>query len=267
MVTRAIAEDLGKGDLSAQLIPIEQHASASIVCRETAVLCGTTWFDEVFRQIDPSISIKWLAQEGETLSAKQTLCTLHGCARSLLSGERAALNFLQSLSATASTAQRYAEAVAGTGVKVLDTRKTLPGWRLAQKYAVKVGGCHNHRIGLFDAFLIKENHIAAVGGISAAISTARKINPNTLLEVEVETLEQLQEALAAQPDRIMLDNFDLPLLEQAVNLTAGKIDLEASGNITLANIRTKAETGVNYISIGALTKDIKAIDLSMRFNP
>jgi len=267
MVQRAVAEDIGSGDLSAQLIPSQQQASASVICRQEAILCGQAWFDEVFRQLDPAVQVTWLAQEGEKVQADQPICKLHGSARSLLSGERCGLNFIQSLSATATTAQRYATAVAGTGVKVLDTRKTLPLWRLAQKYAVKIGGCHNHRIGLFDAFLIKENHIAAAGSITEAINTARTINPQVLLEVEVENLEQLREALKAKPDRIMLDNFDLPLLKQAVNITAGQIELEASGNITLSNIRSKAETGVNFISVGALSKDIKAIDLSMRFNP
>jgi len=266
MVQRAVAEDIGSGDLSAQLIPPQQQANASVICREEAVLCGRVWFDEVFRQLDPAVQIEWLAQEGEKVQADQPLCKLHGSARSLLSGERCGLNFIQSLSATATTAQRYATAVAGTGVKVLDTRKTLPLWRLAQKYAVKIGGCHNHRIGLFDAFLIKENHISAAGSITEAINTARTINPHVLLEVEVENLEQLHEALKAKPDRIMLDNFDIPLLKQAVNITAGQIELEASGNITLSNIRSKAETGVNFISVGALSKDIKAIDLSMRFS-
>jgi len=266
MVQRAVAEDIGSGDLSAQLIPPQQQASASVICREEAVLCGQAWFDEVFRQLDPEVQIEWLAQEGENVQAEQPLCKLHGSARSLLSGERCGLNFIQSLSATATTAQRYATAVAGTGVKVLDTRKTLPLWRLAQKYAVTVGGCHNHRIGLFDAFLIKENHIAAAGSITEAINSARAINPQVLLEVEVENLEQLHEALKAKPDRIMLDNFDISLLKQAVNITAGQIELEASGNITLSNIRSKAETGVNFISVGALSKDIKAIDLSMRFS-
>jgi len=266
MVQRAVAEDIGSGDLSAQLIPPQQQANASVICREEAVLCGRVWFDEVFRQLDPAVQIEWLAQEGEKVQADQPLCKLHGSARSLLSGERCGLNFIQSLSATATTAQRYATAVAGTGVKVLDTRKTLPLWRLAQKYAVKIGGCHNHRIGLFDAFLIKENHISAAGSITEAINTARTINPQVLLEVEVENLEQLHETLKAKPDRIMLDNFDIPLLKQAVNITAGQIELEASGNITLSNIRSKAETGVNFISVGALSKDIKAIDLSMRFS-
>jgi len=267
MVQWAVAEDIGSGDLSAQLILPQQQANASVICREEAVLCGQAWFDEVFRQLDPAVQVKWFAQEGEKVQADQPICKLHGSARSLLSGERCGLNFIQSLSATATTAQRYATAVAGTGVKVLDTRKTLPLWRLAQKYAVTVGGCHNHRIGLFDAFLIKENHIEAAGSITKAINSARAINPQVLLEVEVENLEQLHEALKAKPDRIMLDNFDIPLLKQAVKITAGKIDLEASGNITLSNIRSKAETGVNFISVGALSKDIKAIDLSMRFNP
>jgi len=267
MVQLAIAEDIGSGDLSAQLIPPQQQASASVICREEALLCGSAWFNEVFQQIDSQVQIEWFAQEGERVQADQWLCRLHGSARSLLSGERCGLNFLQTLSATATTAQRYATAVSGTSVKVLDTRKTLPLWRLAQKYAVTVGGCHNHRIGLFDAFLIKENHIAAAGSITKAINSARAINSQVLLEVEVENLQQLHEALKTKPDRIMLDNFDIPLLKQAVEITAGKIDLEASGNITLNNIRSKAETGVNFISVGALSKDIKAIDLSMRFNP
>ncbi len=258
-----LAEDLGNGDLTAQIIPETTHASARVTTREPMVLCGQAWFDAVFQQLSPNIDIAWRHQDGESLEANTLLCTLKGPARALLSGERTALNLLQTLSATATTARRYAEAVAGTRCKILDTRKTVPGLRLAQKYAVKCGGCSNHRIGLFDAILIKENHIIAAGSISAAIRKARALS-EVLVEVEVESISELQEALAAQPDRIMLDNFSLEQLRTAVALTQGAIELEASGNIGLASLREVAETGVDYISIGALTKNVNAIDLSMR---
>ncbi|NOT85248.1 MAG: carboxylating nicotinate-nucleotide diphosphorylase [Methylococcaceae bacterium] len=258
-----IAEDLGTGDLTAAIIPVTKQASAEIITREDMLLCGQAWFDGVFKILEPNMAIDWLQAEGTFVRAGTLLCRLQGSARALLSGERTALNLLQTLSATATIARRYANAVAGTGCKVLDTRKTIPGLRLAQKYAVQCGGCYNHRIGLYDAVLIKENHIIAAGSITNAIHIARQLT-QVLVEVEVETLTELQEALAVKPDRIMLDNFSLTDLQQAVILTAGKIDLEASGNIRLENIRQIAETGVNYISIGALTKDIKAVDLSMR---
>jgi len=258
-----LEEDAGSGDITAAIIPETVTAEAEVLTREAMVLCGQKWFDAVFKELDPRIQVDWLCAEGEAVDAGATLCRLGGPARALLTGERTALNLLQTLSATATVARRYAEAVAGTGCKVLDTRKTIPGLRQAQKYAVAVGGCHNHRIGLYDGVLIKENHIMAAGSISAAIRIARALTA-VPVEVEVETLEQLQEALAAKPDRIMLDNFSLDDLRAAVNITAGRIELEASGNIGLDNIRTIAETGVDFISIGALTKHVKAVDLSMR---
>lgn len=258
-----LAEDVGSGDITASIIPASTHASATLVTREAMVLCGRAWFDAVFQQLSADIVIEWLYAEADDVAANSLLCRLHGPARALLTGERTALNLLQTLSATASLARRYANAVAGTGCRVLDTRKTLPGLRRAQKYAVQCGGCVNHRIGLFDAVLIKENHIAAAGSINAAVHAARAIS-EVLVEVEVESLAELQEALAAHPDRIMLDNFSLTDLRQAVALTAGSVELEASGNIGLDNIRVIAETGVDYISIGALTKNVQAIDLSMR---
>lgn len=258
-----LAEDVGEGDLTANIIPIDTQASAQVTTRENMVLCGQAWFDAVFWQLDPDIKIEWLSQEGEEVAANTILCRLHGPARALLTGERTALNLLQTLSATATTARRYANAIEGTACKILDTRKTLPGLRMAQKYAVNCGGCHNHRIGLFDAILIKENHIIAAGSIGAAIRRAREIS-NVLVEIEVESLEELQEALIAKPDRIMLDNFPLTDLRQAVNLNHGRIELEASGNLSLKDLRSVAETGVDYISIGALTKNVTAIDLSMR---
>jgi nicotinate-nucleotide pyrophosphorylase (carboxylating) len=258
-----LTEDLGAGDLTAAIIPETTQATAQVITRESMVLCGVAWFDAVFHALNVEVQIDWLVKEGESVAENTLLCTLSGNARSLLTGERSALNLLQTLSATATVARQYSDAVQGTGCKVLDTRKTIPSLRMAQKYAVRCGGCYNHRIGLFDAILIKENHIMAAGSITKAIETARQLS-NVLVEVEVETLTQLQEALAAKPDRIMLDNFSLEDLRAAVKLTAGAVELEASGNIDLSNIRTVAETGVNFISIGALTKHIKAIDLSMR---
>lgn len=258
-----LAEDLGSGDITARIIPETTPATASVTTREDMILCGQAWFDAVFWQLSQDISIEWLCTEGDAVAANTILCRLNGPARALLTGERTALNLLQTLSATATTARRYADAVAGTHCKVLDTRKTLPGLRLAQKYAVKCGGCVNHRIGLFDAVLIKENHIIAAGSISAAIAKAREIT-DVLVEVEVESLSELEEALAAKPDRIMLDNFSLEDMKRAVTMTQGEVELEASGNIGLETIRNVAETGVDYISIGALTKNVSAIDLSMR---
>ncbi len=262
-ISSYLAEDIGTGDITADIIPESTQAQAEVITRENMVLCGTAWFDAVFKQLNGNIEIDWQVQEGENVAENTLLCQLKGSARALLTGERTALNLLQTLSATATVARQYAEAVKGTNCKVLDTRKTIPGLRDAQKYAVKCGGCYNHRIGLYDAVLIKENHIIAAGSIAQAIQTARDLT-RVLVEIEVETLEQLQEALAAQPDRIMLDNFSLADLQTAVKLTAGNVELEASGNIGLSNIRTIAETGVDFISIGALTKHIKAIDLSMR---
>ncbi len=267
-VGRALAEDIGAGDLTAALVAAAQQAHASIITRADAVLCGQPWVEQVFRQLDPGIAITWLASEGARISAGATVCELRGAARPLLTGERTALNFLQTLSATATQARTYVDAIAGTTAKILDTRKTLPGLRLAQKYAVRVGGAHNHRTGLFDAILVKENHIIAAGSIGAAVRAARRRSPGVLLEVEVETLEQLSEACAAGADRLLLDNFNLAQLRDAVRLRqaqAPRTALEASGGITLGSVRAIAETGVDFISIGALTKDIHAIDLSMRF--
>jgi len=259
----SLAEDLGGGDLTAALIPNEVTATAELITREPMLLCGQAWFDAVFIALDERVEIGWLAAEGMAVAAGTLLCTLYGPARALLTGERAALNWLQTLSATATLAKRYADAIAGTGGKVLDTRKTIPCLRLAQKYAVAVGGCHNHRMSLSDGILIKENHIIALGGIAAAVAEARK-RSTASVEVEVETLAELQAALAARPDRIMLDNFNLDDMAAAVEITAGRVELEASGNINLENIRSIAATGVDFISIGALTKNIQAIDLSMR---
>lgn len=263
-VLAALAEDVGDGDITAQLIPAQNTAEGRVITRDEGVLCGTQWVDAVFAEVDPGIETHWLKQDGETLRPGETLFTFAGPARGLLTGERAALNFLQLLSGTASICHRYAQLVSGTGVKLLDTRKTIPGLRIAQKYAVSCGGCHNHRIGLFDAYLIKENHINACGGIAAAVATAREHDAGKPVEVEVETLEELRLALGAQADRIMLDNFSLEQLREAVGITDGAAELEASGNVTDKTLKPIAETGVDYISIGALTKDCKALDLSMR---
>ena len=264
-VALALAEDVGSGDLTAALIPEQAQAEATVISRENAVLCGTAWFDAVFRQLDPGVTVAWQATDGERVAPDQLLCTLRGPARVLLTGERTALNFLQLLSATATLARRYADCVAGTGATILDTRKTLPGLRLAQKYAVRCGGCQNHRIGLFDAVLIMDNHIMAAGSIGKAIATARHLHPGVKVEVEVESLAELAEALQAQPDIIMLDNFDRAGMVEAVRITAGRVKLEASGNVNFDTVRAIAETGVDYISIGGLTKDVRAVDLSMRF--
>ena len=265
-VANALREDLGSGDITAQLISAERHATARIISRDAAVICGTAWVDEVFRQLDPKVTVQWQVRDGERVSPNQLLFTLDGPARALLSGERSALNFLQTLSAVATRCQHYADLVEGTTVKLLDTRKTLPGLRLAQKYAVTCGNCHNHRIGLYDAFLIKENHIAACGGIAQAVQTAHCIAPGKLVEVEVENLAELAQALAAGADIIMLDELSLADMRQAVTLTAGRAKLEASGGINDSTLRSVAETGVDYISLGTLTKDIKAVDLSMRLS-
>ena len=262
-ISSYLAEDLGTGDITAAIIPEATKAQAQVITREDMVLCGQAWFDAVFKKLDADIQIDWQVKEGDSVVENTVLCKLQGSARGLLTGERTALNLLQTLSATATIARHYAEAVKGTHCKVLDTRKTIPALRDAQKYAVLCGGCYNHRMGLYDGVLIKENHIMAAGSIAKAIQTARQLS-TVAIEVEVESLAQLQEALAAQPDRIMLDNFSLDDLKTAVALTAGQVELEASGNIGLANIRTIAETGVDFISIGALTKHIKAVDLSMR---
>lgn len=265
-VQRALEEDVGPGDITAQLIPAGGIWKASVYSREHAVLCGRNWFDAVFRHLDEKVDIRWYAADGENIAPHQVVCTLKGPARSLLTGERAALNFLQTLSGTATLAHRYARVVDDLDTRILDTRKTLPGLRRAQKYAVRAGGCHNHRMGLYDAFLIKENHIMAAGSISEAVTNARALDPELPVEVEVENPDELRQALQAGADRVMLDNFTIDTLREAVALNAGKAELEASGGITLDKLREYAETGVDYISIGALTKDVKAIDLSMRFD-
>ena len=262
-VARFLAEDIGSGDLTASIIPPSRQAQATVISRETTVVCGQPWFNEVFKQLDAAVQINWHCQEGQQVAANSVLCNISGPAPALLTGERTALNLLQTLSATASVARHYAQAVAGTHCQVLDTRKTIPGLRLAQKYAVKCGGGVNHRIGLFDAILIKENHIAAAGSIALAVQQARQTT-QVLVEVEVETLDEFQQALAAQADRIMLDNFSLSAMQEAVRINQGQAELEASGDITLANIRAVAETGIDFISIGAITKHVTAVDLSMR---
>ncbi len=258
-----LEEDIGSGDITAAIIPEAMTADAEVVTRENMVLCGQTWFDAVFKHLDANVTINWLAAEGKPVGKDMVLCRLNGLARALLTGERTALNLLQTLSATATVAKQYADAVSGTGCKVLDTRKTIPGLRNAQKYAVACGGCYNHRIGLYDGVLIKENHIIAAGSIAQAIRAARELS-SVPVEVEVESMQEFLEAVAAKPDRIMLDNFSLEEMAEAVKINSGAIELEASGNIELDNIRVVAETGVDYISIGALTKHVKAVDLSMR---
>ncbi|KZX59477.1 nicotinate-nucleotide diphosphorylase (carboxylating) [Halioglobus sp. HI00S01] len=263
-VTAALAEDVGDGDITARLIAADSRASGRVITREAGVLCGRAWVEETFRQVDSDMSLDWRVADGDVLEPDTVLFHFEGPARSLLTAERCALNFLQLLSGTATTCARYASLVADTGVRLLDTRKTIPGLRVAQKYAVSCGGCHNHRIGLFDAFLIKENHIAACGGIAAAVTRAREIAPGKPAEVEVENLEELKQALQAGADRVMLDNFSLEDMRTAVATTAGRAELEASGNVTETTLRPIAETGVDFISIGALTKDCKALDLSMR---
>ncbi len=265
-VTVALNEDIGSGDITAELVPLEHQAKARVITREPAVICGVEWVNEVFRQVDPSVVLEWHVKDGDSVEANHELLRLSGSARALLTGERSALNFLQTLSGTATVSAQYAAKVASTQVKLLDTRKTLPGLRMAQKYAVSCGGCYNHRIGLFDAFLIKENHLMACGGITPAIETARRNHPEKPIEVEVETFEQLQEALAAGADIIMLDNFTPEQMKEAVKITDGRAQLEASGNITDETLLSYASTGVDYISIGALTKHCRAIDLSMRID-
>ena len=264
-VNAALAEDIGSGDLTAGLIPADASARATVICRETAVLCGIPWFEACFHHLDPQVEIKWLAREGDMLAPNQTLCEIEGNARALLSAERPALNFLQTLSATASATRHYVAAIAGSGAVIMDTRKTLPGLRLAQKYAVKVGGGQNQRAGLFDGILIKENHILAAGGIAAVLAQAHRAAPHGVaVQIEVENLDELEQALAAGAKLILLDNFSLADMRQAVIRTAKRAALEASGGITLESVRAIAATGVDRISIGSLTKDIKAVDLSMR---
>ncbi len=260
----ALAEDLGSGDITAQLIPEQEQAKARVITREDCIFCGKAWVEEVFRQLDPAVEITWHIEDGQFAPANTQLFSLRGSARSLLTGERTALNFVQTLSGTATISHNYTQKVAHTSVKLLDTRKTIPGLRTAQKYAVACGGCHNHRIGLYDAFLIKENHIAASGGIAKAIARAHEIAPGKPVEVEVETFEELEQALSAKADIIMLDNFSIHDMKKAVEITARRAKLEASGNINEATLVPTAETGVDFISIGGLTKHCRAVDLSMR---
>ncbi len=266
-VRAALDEDIGSGDLTAQLIAEPTQAHATVITREAAVLCGTLWFEECFLTLDPECKIEWKVQEGAVIVAKQTLCEIRGNARAMLTAERAALNFLQTLSATATLTRRYVEETGGTQAKIMDTRKTLPGLRMAQKYAVEVGGGHNQRSGLYDGVLIKENHIAAAGGIGKVLEQAFQLTPPGLpIQIEVETMEQLDEAINAGARLILLDNFSLVDMRIAVTHAAKRAELEASGGITLEDVRLVAETGVDRISIGALTKDVKAIDLSMRLS-
>ncbi len=264
-VQSALREDIGSGDVSAMLIAEATICTAQVITREPMILAGQAWFNEVFHQLDADIRIDWSAEDGDHITSGGLLCRVHGNARAILSGERTALNFVQTLSATATRVNHFVRLIDGTRARILDTRKTLPGLRLAQKYAVTCGGGWNHRIGLFDAILLKENHIAAAGGITPAIVHARHLHPNLPLEVEVENLEQLEEALMAGAPRVLLDNFNLDGLERAVALTQGRAQLEASGGVNESTVRAIAETGVDFISIGSLTKDIRAIDLSMRF--
>jgi nicotinate-nucleotide pyrophosphorylase (carboxylating) len=265
-VRHALEEDVGQGDITAQLVPANGIWKASVYSRDQAILCGRNWFDAVFHHLDEDVDVRWYAADGDEIAPHQVVCTLKGPARSLLTGERTALNFLQTLSGTATLSHYYAQQIKGLGTRILDTRKTVPGLRRAQKYAVRAGGCHNHRMGLYDAFLIKENHVAAAGSIADAVKNARALNSHLPIEVEVETLDELQQALQAGTDRVMLDNFPVEDVRKAVTLASGKAELEASGGITLDKLRAYAETGVDYISIGALTKDVKAVDLSMRFD-
>jgi len=265
VVRWALHEDVGRGDLSAVLVPESLCSVAHVLSREPAVLCGKDWFDHVFQTLDPGMRIEWRVRDGDEIEAGQALCRLSGSARALLSGERTALNFLQTLSGTATTTRRHARALEGTGTKLLDTRKTLPGLRAAQKYAVRCGGGHNHRLGLYDGILIKENHISAAGSIGTAVATARSLYRETPIEVEVETLAELEQAIAAGADIALLDNFSLGGLCEAVAQNAGRLRLEASGGYDLSTLREAALTGVDYISVGALTKHVRAIDLSFRF--
>ncbi len=265
-VKRALTEDIGTGDVTADLIPQENTSTAKVVCRDDAILVGVAWFNEVFHQIDETVDINWNFKDGDHVKANEILCTLSGNSRSILSGERAALNFTQTLSATATQTNRYVKLIAHTKTKVLDTRKTIPNMRDAQKYAVLCGGGKNHRIGLYDMILIKENHIMAAGSITAAVAQAKQLHPKIRVEVETENLEEFREASKAGADVIMLDDFDLKTMRIAVDENAGKIDLEASGGVNLDTILAIAETGVDFISVGQITKDINAVDLSMRFD-
>lgn len=265
LVNQALIEDIGSGDITAQLIPEEKQATAVVISREPAIICGRPWVDEVFKQLDCNTKIKWHISEGDSVEADQKLFTLTGNARTLLTGERAALNLLQTLSATATVARQYAELAPSGEIKILDTRKTIPGLRLAQKYAAAVGGCQNHRIGLFDAFLIKENHIAACGGIRQAVEKAREIAPAKPVEVEVENLDELHQALDASADIVMLDNFSPADIEALSSIDLGNTKIEVSGDITEEKLRSYSHGAINFISSGSITKHIRAIDLSMRF--
>ena len=263
-VAMALSEDLGSGDLTALLVPADLIGEARILVREDCVLCGTAWFDAVYRAVDPGIELRWEADDGARLSAGQVICRLEGRARALVSGERAALNFLQTLSGTATLTARYVAELAGTGTRLLDTRKTIPGLRRAQKYAVRCGGGFNHRAGLYDGVLIKENHISAAGGVGAAIRSLRQAGVKVPIEVEVEHLHQIEDAIGAGADMLLLDNFELETMTEAVRLAAGRLPLEASGGFSLEDLREVAATGVDYVSSGALTKHVRAVDLSMR---
>ena len=263
-VARSLLEDIGDGDITAQLIPESTVSEASVITREQAILCGQAWFNEVFRQLDSKVKIEWLAKDGEVLRSGQIVCNLNGSARSLLTGERTALNFLQTLSGTATISRQYAELAFESDVTILDTRKTIPGLRLAQKYAVLTGGCQNHRLGLYDAFLIKENHITACGGVKRAILRAREVSPGKLIEIEVEDLSELDAALNAKANVVMLDNFNDEMIKQAIIMNTGETKLEVSGNIDKANISKNIVPGIDYLSSGSLTKNCQAIDFSMR---
>jgi nicotinate-nucleotide pyrophosphorylase (carboxylating) len=261
-----LREDIGSGDLTVKIVPEQTEAQAKVITREDMILCGREWFETVFHELNDEVVIGWLVEEGEFVKAGTELCSLQGSARALLTGERTALNLLQTLSATATVSQKYAKAVEGTGAQVLDTRKTIPGLRKAQKYAVVCGGCSNHRVGLYDGILIKENHILAAGSILAAVSTAKVLGAGVPVEVEVESLDEAKQALSAGADILLLDNFDPEMLRKAVELNKSQAKLEASGNVTLETIRSIAETGVDFISVGALTKNVRAVDLSMRID-
>ena len=265
-VKQALNEDIGDGDVTAASFSNNEVATAKVICREEAVLCGQKWFELAFHQLDPNITIDWMLADGDAMQKNDLVCTLNGNAQAILTGERTALNFLQTLSGTATKTKTYVDRISGTDANILDTRKTIPGMRYAQKYAVRCGGGQNHRMGLYDAILIKENHIATSGSVKSAIEAAKNQFPNLKLEVEVENEEQLKEALDTNADVILLDNFSLSELEAAVSITDGKMKLEASGNMTLENIREVAKTGVDYISIGAITKHVQAVDFSMRFD-
>ena len=269
-VSAALAEDVGAGDLTASLVPGERRVRATVISREAGVLCGTAWFDECVRRCDPTAKVTWQGADGDRIAANQLLCEIDGNGRALLTAERSALNFLQLLSAVASKVRIYADAIAGTRAQVVDTRKTLPGLRIAQKYAVRAGGGGNHRLALWDAILIKENHIHAAGGIAQAMAAAKQVAEQAkdrckFIQIEVESLDELNQALDAGATMILLDNFSLDMMREASRINAGRAVLEASGNVTLETIRSIAETGVDRISVGALTKDVKALDLSMRF--